>query len=103
MPQPAAAASVAIDDAHQAEAHSLAEEVPSVRVYFGSNACSGTWLRRGLARPGMLACLAKAISDVTRGCPICPDVLASEFLLALAGSAPLEVAADLYGLAAEWS
>lgn len=78
---------------------------PAVRVYFGYHGMHG-YVDFAAAWPGIgvLACVAQAMSDVTRGCPVCPeDAPASAFLVALAESAPLEVAADLYGLAAEWS
>jgi hypothetical protein len=75
-----------------------------VRVYFRSHGVHGyVDFAGGWPALGVLACVAQAMSDVTRGCPICPDVPAFAFLLALAESAPLEVAADLYGLAADWS
>ena len=75
-----------------------------MRVYFATYGVHG-YVDFAASWPslGVLACVAQAMSDVTRGCPICPDIPASAFLLALAESAPLEVAADLYGLAAEWS
>ena len=75
-----------------------------MRVYFATHGVHGyVGFAVGWPGLGVLACLAQAMSDVTRACPICPNVPACAFLAALAESAPLEVAADLYELAAEWS
>jgi hypothetical protein len=47
----------------------------------------------------VLAGLAEAMAQITCECPNCPDVPVSAFLLALAESAPPDMAADLRDLA----
>jgi hypothetical protein len=55
--------------------------------------------------PGLpeLANLAESMAVTVRQCPVCQDVPARRFLLALAEQAPTDLAAGLRELAAGWS
>lgn len=74
-----------------------------MRVYLAARGVYGyVDLRGGWPSIAVLAGLAEAMARTTAECPVCPDVPASAFLLALAEPAPPHVAADLLDLAARW-